>query len=253
MPLTFPAHQAAVLPLKLRWPDRIDGTALCVAAAAPDLSYPVLLLEGHSLLGVAVFAIPLTLVACAVLRSGVARVVAANFPDLGPLRVRSYGVISARRPAFWQTLSSAVIGSVSHIAIDTLTHADRFGARALGLDRLAFVAPRLGPQTIADVLQILGHSVGSLIGIALFVHIGRHRLLERWYGNEAVADARSVRPELPQRLRFWAVAAITAALMTLASWQVPVRHTFKIMLGIVVGIGVAGWLGNLRSDHPDRI
>ena len=53
MPLTFPAHQALVLPIKLRWPDRTDATALCVGAAAPDLLYavPGIGAQGHSLLG----------------------------------------------------------------------------------------------------------------------------------------------------------------------------------------------------------
>lgn len=70
MPVTFPAHQAVVLPIKLRWPDRTDATAMCVGAAAPDLWYPVAGVGGsaHSLAGVVVGAVPLTLLICWALR-----------------------------------------------------------------------------------------------------------------------------------------------------------------------------------------
>lgn len=39
MPLTAPAHQAAVLPLVRRWPGRFDGVALCVGASMPDTRF----------------------------------------------------------------------------------------------------------------------------------------------------------------------------------------------------------------------
>ena len=39
MPLTFPAHQAVVVPLKLWRPRWFDGVALVVGAGSPDLLY----------------------------------------------------------------------------------------------------------------------------------------------------------------------------------------------------------------------
>ena len=41
MPFTFLAHQAPVLPIKARRPDRWDGLALVVGSMAPDLAYVV--------------------------------------------------------------------------------------------------------------------------------------------------------------------------------------------------------------------
>jgi hypothetical protein len=35
MPLTFPSHALAVLPLKIRWPCYFDGVALVVGSAVP--------------------------------------------------------------------------------------------------------------------------------------------------------------------------------------------------------------------------
>ena len=38
MPSSLLSHQGAVLPLKIRYPDKFDGTALCVGSIAPDLA-----------------------------------------------------------------------------------------------------------------------------------------------------------------------------------------------------------------------
>ena len=39
MPATLLSHQALVLPLKLRWPARFSGIALCIGSMAPDLEF----------------------------------------------------------------------------------------------------------------------------------------------------------------------------------------------------------------------
>ncbi|WP_367319789.1 DUF4184 family protein [Streptomyces sp. HUAS ZL42] len=41
MPLTFPSHAAAVMPLKIRRPHWFDGVALVVGSTVPDLPYAV--------------------------------------------------------------------------------------------------------------------------------------------------------------------------------------------------------------------
>lgn len=109
MPLTFPAHQALVLPIKLRWPDRTDATAMCVGAAAPDLLYPVAGIgsSGHTLAGVVLGAVPLTMLICWLLRWRCALGVFANLPDAGPFRIHSYRVITRRRPGVVSTSATA--------------------------------------------------------------------------------------------------------------------------------------------------
>ena len=66
MPVTFLAHQAPVLPIAQRWPDRTDGVALVVGSMAPDFAY---VLNGsrwevwaHGLPAVVVFCVPATFV-----------------------------------------------------------------------------------------------------------------------------------------------------------------------------------------------
>ncbi|MFF3457644.1 DUF4184 family protein [Streptomyces sp. NPDC002730] len=65
MPLTFPSH-AAVTPLKIRRPDWFGGVALVVESTAPDLPYAVgapLLTYGHTWAGLALWGVPLSVVA----------------------------------------------------------------------------------------------------------------------------------------------------------------------------------------------
>jgi hypothetical protein len=240
--LTFPAHQAVVLPIKFRWPQRTDATAMCVGAASPDLlnSVPGVGSAGHSVAGVVLGAVPLTMVICWWLRWRAAAGVFAHLPDAGPFRVHSYRVIARRRPGVTTTLVGALLGASSHVLIDAFTHGERWGATWLNLDEVLFTLPLRGGMTGAMVLQSLGHSLGSLIAVAMFLHIGRARLLERWYGTEAVAAVRAFTLTQGSRVRFWgawtAVALSIVAALVAAGGSI----TFGIINGVVFGALVAG-------------
>jgi hypothetical protein len=255
VPLTFPAHQAVVLPIKFRWPQRTDATAMCVGAAAPDLlhSVPGVGSSGHSVGGVLLGAVPITLVICWWLRWRSALGVFANLPDAGPFRVHSYRVITQRRPEFATTLVGAMIGASSHVLIDAFTHGERWGATLLNLDEVLFTLPLRGDMTGARVLQYLGHTLGSLIAVGLFLHIGRARLLEQWYGSTAVAAARTFTPSARSRVLFWgtwfgvALSVVTALVATGGS------ITFGFINGVVFGALVAGSLPTAVQGAPVRV
>jgi hypothetical protein len=128
MPATFPSHQAAVLPLKLWRPGWFDGVALCVGAASPDVSY---LIDGsgiavwpmsHTLLGLVVWCLPVTVVVCRLFRRAAATV-AAHLPVGGPFALRDYGVLSISGHRWWVTGWSALIGAATHLAWDRLAGA----------------------------------------------------------------------------------------------------------------------------------
>lgn len=243
MPLTFPAHQAPVLPLKLWRPHLVDGTALCASAAAPDLAYPFgswVAHESHTAIGVALWAIPFTVLVCAAIRWRAAAGVFAHLPDLGPLRLRSYRVLVRRRPPVAVTLLSALVGSASHVVIDAFTHEGRWGSKWLNLDHVIGDAPIRGELTVARALQYLGHVGGTVVGLALLIDIGRKRLLERCYGCDAVATDRMVSVSSLQRLVFWTIALVppfAAAAWASASERNP---TFATLAAAVVGLLVAG-------------
>jgi hypothetical protein len=252
VPLTVPAHQAVVLPLKLRWPALMDGTALCVGAAAPDLAYPLghwMYDQSHTAVGIVVWAVPFTLAVCAVLRWRAAAGVAAQLPDLPPFRFRSYGVLSRRRPLLAVTAACALIGAVSHVVLDAFTHSGRWGARWLGLDHPAMTLPVRGEITYAKLLQYAGHVGGSVVTVLLLWHIGRRRLLESWYGVGQVRRARAITVTSGQRVVFWTVALAPPAVAAAASGG-PGRHAvFLTLLGGIVGLLLAGSLP-LRAVAP---
>lgn len=253
MPLTFPAHQAVVLPVKLRWPDRTDATAMCVGAAAPDLLYPVAGIEGsgHSVVGVVLGAVPLTMVICWVLRWRSALGVFANLPDAGPFRLHSYRAIVHRRPGVAVTLFSALIGALSHVLLDAFTHSGRWGSELLGLDEVLFTLPVRGAMSGARVLQYLGHSLGSLIAIGLFLYIGRSRRLEQWYGEATVSNARTFTMTATARVQFWLVMAVVASLVTAALSLAGGSTPFSAIDGIVFGALAAGALPTRQLDAAD--
>ena len=249
MPLTAPAHQAVVLPLKLLWPARTDATALCIGAAAPDLGYPLFGIDSHSPVGVVAFAVPLTLVAAWVLRHRAALGVFAQLPDAGPFRLRSYRVLVHRRPGWIMTLTCALIGAVSHVVVDAFTHQGRWGAEWFGLDHVLFSALVVGEMTGARVLQYAGHILGSLASIAMFAHIGRAQLLERWYGADLVEASRDVQPNLWNRVRFasaTAVGVLVAVALTRSGGGSPI---FAVLLGGTIGALAGGWW--TAGKHPD--
>ncbi|GIH07585.1 hypothetical protein Rhe02_56520 [Rhizocola hellebori] len=121
MPLTFPSHAAAVLPLK-RWrPAWFDGVALVIGSASPDLAYaldgsglPVYPLS-HQWPGLVLFCLPVTLLACVLVRWA-APGVAAHLPG----RLTAYGILGCSRPPLLVTATSAIIGAASHLIWDSL-------------------------------------------------------------------------------------------------------------------------------------
>ncbi len=206
MPVSFPAHQALIVGAKLAAPRWIDGTALCIAATAPDLAYGFsnwVGVRSHSLIGLVIWAIPLTLVSTVIVRWRAADGVFGLLPDLGPLRIHSYRVLGSRSPNIAITVASAALGSASHIFFDAFTHENRWGSNWLGLNDPLFTDPLGREFTAARVLQYLSHSVGSLAFVVALVFISRTNRLERWYGEPAVTLARSRTVSQTKRFLFW--------------------------------------------------
>jgi hypothetical protein len=174
----------------------------------------------------------------------------AQFPDLGPLRLHSYRAIADRHPGVLVTLVSAIIGVASHLLLDAFTHDGRWGASWLGLDARTVAFPLVGPTTPAHLLQDAGHTVGSLIGLLLFVVIGRDRLMERWYGSEVVTRARRFHLAPSARVWFWTIAGLVAAPVAAVARVGDAAPVFSALLGATLGLLVAGCLPFAAATAP---
>ena len=108
------------------------------------------------------------------------------------------------------------------------------------MDQVLFTLPLRGDMTGARVLQYFGHTVGSLIAMALFLGIGRRRLLERWYDEDQVREARAFTMSTRARVVFWSVSVGVTVAVTSVVTATGGTITFSILLGLAVGVLVAG-------------
>lgn len=177
MPFTFFAHQAFVLPLKVAKPRCFDGSALCVGSMAPDFVYAWIgtpfAFHSHTLRAQLTWTLPVTLLATHVIRRYLARPVGNQLPE--PLGSEMRALAESKHP-LWISAISALLGGFSHVFVDGFTHPHSWAA--LRIARLReYVLPGF---TWADVLQYIGHSFGSLVGLAMFTCLVSQRCISRW-------------------------------------------------------------------------
>ena len=259
VPLTFPAHQVAVLPLKLWKPRWFDGIALVVGSGSPDLFNALAAIDtfdSHEANGIVV-AVAFTIIYSVLLRRFAVDGLFASLPDFGPLRARSYRVLANGRPRLLVTSLSAFIGVASHVFVDSFTHRGRFGSNLLGLNDTLVELPLVGGVTGAGVLQYLGHTVGSLVGVILFVLVVSRRHLGEWYGEDEVDRARTAPVGNSARKRL--VGLVTIAWIAGAVWGIADGDTpvFHMGLTTVIALLLAGILntprgGSTRDLSPER-
>jgi hypothetical protein len=251
MPATIPSHQAAVLPLKVRYPDRFDGVALVVGSTAPDIGYVLAGIAeppSHAWHSLVWFHLPVVVALTLVVRRA-APTVAAHLPG----GLRDYAVLGAVRHPLRVTAWSAVLGALTHQVWDAITH-----------PYMLFVSPSAYlPAMHATagaglpwwrIVHLLSEVVGVVVTLAVIIHIGRRRLLVAWHGPApAVA---------PRPLLFWPVAVLSAATLVAASlalpgndigiWVVACRWFGAVVVGLLVAAAVARDRGLDRAGRGRR-
>jgi hypothetical protein len=191
MPFTLLSHQAPVLPLKMLRPRWFCGTALAIGSMAPDLEYffhgDPTSLHGHTLAGQLYFCLPLTLALVWVVRSVVAEPLALHLPDAPPLHMRDYRVVHhtpgrARASAIdlLRVVTSALIGSLSHLFLDGFTHDEGWAVQLLPALRPSLFELFGKPVPGYRLLQGGGSLLLALLTLWMLGQIGRRRLLLRW-------------------------------------------------------------------------
>jgi hypothetical protein len=239
VPATIPSHQAAVLPLKVRFPDRFDGVALVIGSAAPDIGYVLAGIAeppSHAWHSLVWFHLPVVVALTSLVRRA-APVVAAQLPAA----LRDYGVLGLVRHPVWVTAWSAMLGALTHQVWDAMTHPYMlFVSTSAYLPVMHETA--VGGLPWWRIVHLLSEVVGVVVVVATVIHIGRRRLLVSWHGP---APATRARP-----LVFWPVAALSAAGLGAASralpgndigiWVVGSRWLGAVVVGVLVAAAVAG-------------
>lgn len=220
MPATFPSHAALVVPFKLRWPRRFDGVALVVGTAAPDMYYALngylVVPPTHNLPGLLWFALPVTLVATALIRRS-APVIAAHLPARPAwLALRDYGVLGAVRHPWYVTVYSALLGGLTHLVWDGFTHAPAAG-HGWGV--------RLVPALQGEawdgspwwyLAQHASTAAGAVTALLAAVYLGQRGLLRAWHGEPP--------PIRRTPAAFWSAVVAVAALYPLTWPLLPFQY-----------------------------
>ncbi|MHA2269978.1 MAG: DUF4184 family protein, partial [Promethearchaeota archaeon] len=140
MPSGIFSHQAPGLALKIKYPKKFDGTALCISTFVPDITVFINLflpisLRGisHSLLGLIYFTIPLTLLLTILFRKYLSPFLSRiakneglfSRPPLNYFGIESWDMLKNKkynRKSLIVAIYSAFIGGLTHVLIDLPSH-----------------------------------------------------------------------------------------------------------------------------------
>jgi len=249
VPLTWFAHQVPVVGMSLarrRW---FDSVALCVGSMMPDLMYSFSAYVGidtHRWPAAFSYGVPLGVLVAVVLRRVVAPVVPVTVVDAGSFRLKSYGALTLRHPGVLTTVVSVTLGIGSHVMLDWFTHPGRPGARWFGYDDVEVTVFGV-TEPLAGVFQLVGHSGGSLAGLWLLWFIGHRRLMEQWYGRDAVEGVRGSTGSRNDVAYFWSIVAIGLVVGVMWGWPGErVEQIQRTAVGILIGCIAGGALFRYR-------
>jgi hypothetical protein len=188
VPFTFLPHQAPLLPLvgrERRW----DAVALVAGSTAPDLFYVTngwgygpfgryLWFDGHALRN-QFWVVALALALTVVIRRVVMPVLPLALPDVGGLGLRQYAAAARHRYRWWVTLGSAVVGTASHLLLDSFTHTDGAVVQAFGPLRWRLFAVAGRGLSVAGLLQYGGSAVGVVAAVVLLRRLAARGAIAR--------------------------------------------------------------------------
>lgn len=222
MPGTLLSHQAIVLPLKLWWPRRFSGLALCIGSMAPDFEFIGRMTDdwlfSHTLSAQVWFTIPLTMALVWIVTQLLIPTLLPYVREMPTLRLHDLAALEPPDGArAWAGVAvSALLGGLSHLFLDGMTHGGHSGWMVPLFPVLRTMVPQIGgPVPLFDALQVW---LSIILGFASFLmwrRIASKRLLWHW-------KQRSVEPQriMPRRtgmrlLAIYLIAAIQGVLIGL--------------------------------------
>jgi Domain of unknown function (DUF4184) len=218
MPATLLSHQALVLPLKLRWPQRLSGLALCIGSMAPDFAFIGPIRDdsvfSHTPAAQLWFTVPLTMALVGLVSGLMLPTLLPYWPNSRSWRWHDLAAIERPRGlrGWTRVAISAWIGGMSHVLLDGITHGNHSGWLVPSLPFLRTIVPQIGGAVpLYDALQVwltVGFAVASSLMWRL---IARQRLLWRWRGRNATVIPRKPRVAGQRLAMLCAIASVEGA------------------------------------------
>jgi Domain of unknown function (DUF4184) len=250
MPFTA-AHPMAVLPL-LRWRRRLglDATCLVIGSLVPDFEYFVRAEQistiSHTLRGLWRWDLPATLILAALVHLVMKWPMLLVAPPAVTRRV--IAAVGAPWRARWgaaavaSCFASAVIGSATHLAWDSLTHAHGWGPRHVHALTTPLPVPLLGTMVVHRVLQHTSTVVGLVVLTVVVV-----RALRR--------AAPVAVPPLPRTAACWLVAGCMTVAAVLTTARLVVIHRTDLgdlIVAVIAGVLAGALLASAILFGPGR-
>jgi hypothetical protein len=212
MPSSVLSHQAPALLIKLKYPHKIDGTAICMSTFLPDLNiFLDFLVPGffrylsHSLLGLFLWTLPLTLIFTILFSHHIAPYLSkvANKEHILYAPLRYFGIDKwhylkqkkINKQFYYVASYSALIGGLTHLLLDLPAHQTIelffpfiFKAPDFMFTPLAYHGSfTIGSRTVHMVLTV--YNLIWFLETVLFIfptlyalrYIAKKDLIEKWY------------------------------------------------------------------------
>lgn len=213
MPSLVLSHQAPALFLKIKYPNKFDGTALCLSTIIPDLDLLIMPFFPlahraitHSLLGVLLWTVPLTILITIIfskyLGSFFATIAKGN-SVLSYFGVDDWDYFQRKRydrKFYIVATYSAIIGGLTHLLLDLPSHAYielffpwiifqnpnfllysiiDFGAIDVGLSQIEY------DFTVYQLIWSIETMVTIVMTLYLLRYIKKHNLIPKWYNAQS--------------------------------------------------------------------
>lgn len=214
MPSGVISHQAPGLILKIKFPSKFDGTALCLSTLVPDLNVlidPFLPFSfrdfTHSLLGLLLYTIPLTIILtilfCRYIGPFAANIAKKDNVIYKPWKYfgldewDNFKKKKYNKRYFIVASYSALIGGLTHLLLDLPAHEYVqlfFPIILQNPDFLLYSIVNFGPITIGSMqfernltvyqlIWMIETVVTFIIALYLLRYIKRHNLINQWYND----------------------------------------------------------------------
>jgi len=204
MPSAIFSHQAPVLILKIKYPEKFDGTALCISTFAPDLTALIdpflpFTLRGisHSFLGLLYYTLPLTLLLVVLFRrkilpylSQIAKKDGKLSKPLNYLGIDDWDNLKNKkydRKSLIIIIYSAIVGGFTHLLLDLPSHEyiELFFPWVILQNHQILLYSLVQWQsynlTIFDLIWIIESLITLVITIYFFRYIKKNKLINKWY------------------------------------------------------------------------